>query len=171
MPGFLLDADAFIRSHHDFYSPDFCPGFWEAILRAHDLKRVASIKQVRRELISGKDELADWVKSQTPATLFKEERDVKIQRKFTEVIEWVRQNDQYHLTARNRFIRGADPWLIAYASVNDYVIATFEVSAPDSKAKVKLPDVADAFDVQCVNPPEMLRQLGVRLRLAKESFK
>ena len=168
---FLLDADAFIRSQRDHYGFDFCPGFWAAIAKAHELKKVASIIPVRKELLRGKGDLTDWVKEKLPNTFFKEVKDIEVQRKLTEINNWVMTNEQYSLTARQQFLRGADPWLIAFANVNSYTVATYEVSAPESKAKVKLPDVADQFQVTCLPPFEMLRSLNARLVLAKDSFK
>lgn len=168
---FLLDADAFIRSQKDHYGFDFCPGYWDAILTAHDLKKVASIIPVRKELLKGNDSLADWIKDRCPKSFFRDVKDIEVQRKLTEINSWVMANQQYSMPARQQFLRGADPWLIAYASVNGYVVATYEVAAPESKAKVKLPDVADEFDVECSPPFEMLRALGAKMVLAKDSFK
>ena len=38
-----------------------------------------------------------------------------------------------------------------------------EKANPESKAKVPLPNVCAAFDVECVDIFEMLRRLGVRV--------
>ena len=170
-PCYLLDADAFIRSQREHYGFDVCPGYWDSILKAYELKRVASIVPVRKELLRGQDELAEWVKNDSPKSLFKEVKDIEVQRKLTEINNWVMSNNQYSLTARQQFLRGADPWWFAYASVNFYTVATYEVSAPDAKVKVNLPDVANQFLVNCVPPFEMLRSLRVRFLLAKDSFK
>lgn len=68
---YLLDADAFIRSKREHYAFDIVPGYWEAILKAHELRRVASIIPVRKELRRGNDDLAQWVKDNTPEAFLK----------------------------------------------------------------------------------------------------
>jgi hypothetical protein len=45
---------------------------------------------------------------------------------------------------------------------NDAVVVTNEVSAPDAKRKVPLPDLCQQFNIRCINTFDMLRELGVR---------
>jgi hypothetical protein len=72
---------------------------------------------------------------------------------------------------KQKFVGGADPWLVAYADARELVLVTYEVSAPESKALVKLPDVARHFDLKCIPPYVMLRRLKIVLELAKGSRK
>lgn len=168
---YLLDADSFIRAKRDHYGFDFCPGFWTGVLKAHEKKRVASILPVRKELLAGGDDLADWVKDKCPSLFFKKVDDVAVHAALNSIADWVMKHQRYTDTAKQKFLAGADPILIAYAKVNDYVITSYEVAAPESKAKVKLPDVATEFSVACCQPFDMLREPRVRLRLASNSFK
>ena len=62
MTQFLLDADVFISAKRLHYGFDFCPGYWNAIIKAFELSRLASIKPVRDELVDAKDDLTKWVK-------------------------------------------------------------------------------------------------------------
>ena len=126
---------------------------------------------IRKELLKGGDGLAEWVKEQCPKTFFKKVEDVAVQIAFKSIADWVMTSSQYSEPAKQRFLAGADPLLVAYAKVNDYVISSYEVAAPESKAKVKLPDVAGEFKVACCQPFDMLRELRVRLRLSRNSFK
>jgi hypothetical protein len=167
VPFYLLDADSFIRSKRQHYAFDFCPGFWDALLRSFREERLCSIEPVKAELQRGKDDLADWVADKAPKDLFGSVEDDDITDAYADVIRLVQANAQYNVGAKQRFASGADPWLVAYAVVHECVITTHEVSAPQSKATIKLPDVAVEFDVECVTPFEMLRELRVRLRLEK----
>jgi hypothetical protein len=54
----------------------------------------------------------------------------------------------------------ADAWLIAYALNNKLTIVTYEVSAPNQKSKIKIPDACIPLGVQFINPMEMFRQLN-----------
>jgi len=167
-PFYVLDADSFIRSKREHYAFDFCPGYWDALLRSYREERLCSIEPVKTELERGKDDLADWVADDAPDDFFETVADEDVTNAYADVINHVQINSQYIVGAKQRFASGADPWLIAYASVYGFSITTHEVSAPRSVATIKLPDIAAAFDVECVTPFEMLRELKVRLRLGKQ---
>lgn len=60
----------------------------------------------------------------------------------------------------------ADPWLIACAKANDYVLVTFEQSAGKLNPKApgsnpKIPDIAKEFGVETINLYQMLTEFGV----------
>ena len=48
------------------------------------------------------------------------------------------------------------------AGEHELTIVTQEVSAPESKKEVKIPDVCDAFEVPCIDTFEMLEKLGAQ---------
>jgi len=167
--GYLLDADSFIRSKREHYAFDFCPGYWDALLRGFRQKRVCSITPIRKELAKGKDALANWIKHDVPDAFFEAVIDVTLQAAYAKVMQFVQDNNQYSVAAKQKFASGADPWLVAFANDKGYVLVTYEVSSPDSKSIIKLPDVAAEFDVDCIPPYVMLRQLQVKLTLAKQN--
>ena len=51
---YLLDSDVFIAAKNAYYAFDICPGFWEAILQAHQHGSVKSIDRIESELLSGR---------------------------------------------------------------------------------------------------------------------
>jgi hypothetical protein len=66
-------------------------------------------------------------------------------------------------TARGRYGASvADGWVLAYAKAHGYVVVTHEVFARDSKKKVPMPKVCQAFDIPFVNTFEMLKRMAVR---------
>lgn len=168
---YLLDADTFIRAYRHFYSPSFCPAYWDAILRHHATGKLASIEQIKKELLKGKDELALWIKDECPESFFKQTKDVKVMRAYSDIMKWAQSRTDVNPAAKEKFADGADGWLVAYANVNRYVVCTLEVSAPDAKSNIKLPDVANHFNVACETPFEMLNSLAVRMVLAKRKRK
>ena len=170
-PQFLLDADSFIRSKREHYAFDFCPAYWDALLRAFQQGRLLSIQPVRTELLRGKDALADWVKNKPPHEFFASVEVEEVVEAYTRVIAWAEHHDQYLRAAKQRFAAGADPWLIAFALANRCVLVSYEVSQPTSKALIKLPDAARRFKVECVPPYVMLRRLKVRFVLDKAAAK
>lgn len=166
---FLLDADTFMSAHRQYYRFSFCPAYWRALLVHHESKRLASIEQVRAELLRGKDALAEWVKTKTPKTFFKGTSDIAVIDAYSKLSQWVQGRAEWTPEAKARFAAAADGWLVAYAQVNGFVVCTYEVSRPESKANIKLPDVANYSGVSCVTPYEMLEELGVRMVLSKRA--
>ena len=115
--------------------------------------------------------LTKWVKETAPNSLFKKVEDIAVVTGYAGVCQWASDSEKFSPQAKSKFLSGADPWLVAYANANDYVIATYEVSEPVSKSSIKLPDAAIQFGVECCQPREMIRSLDIKLRLSKNSFK
>ena len=113
-----------------------------------------------------KDALAQWVQSTAPAGFFVDTTGTKVVEAYREVVNTVQSHSQYKQGARAAFLKGADPWLIAYARVHNRHIATYEVSQSTSKSDVKIPDVALEFGVKCTPPFTLLRRSKVKLILA-----
>ena len=132
---YLLDADSFIRSKREHYAFDFCPGYWDALLQGFQQERLASIVPIRKELLRGKDALANWVKDVVPESFFQPVEDIDVQLVFRDVIQWVQDNRQYSTAAKQKFARGADPSLVAFACTHNFVLVTYEVASPESKLK------------------------------------
>lgn len=55
----------------------------------------------------------------------------------------------------------ADAWLVAYAVGNDMQIVTQEVSQPERKNRIKIPEVCNYFRIPYKNMIELFRELGV----------
>jgi hypothetical protein len=164
---YLLDADSFIRSKREHYAFDFCPAYWDALLRGFEAGRLLSIEPIRKELLRGKNALADWVRDKAPEEFFEPVDDTGVQTAYAKIIQWGEEHPQYTRAAKQAFARSADPWLIAFAATFGHVLVTYEVSQPTSKALLKLPDAARQFKVESIPPYVMLRQLKVRFQLAK----
>jgi hypothetical protein len=164
---YLLDANSFIRSKREHYAFDFCPAYWDALLRGFQRARLLSIEPIRKELLRGKDVLANWVRDDLPDTFFVAVDDPTVQATYARVIQWAEKHSQYSRAAKQAFSNSADPWLVAFAATLRDVLVTYEVSQPTSKALIKLPDAAKEFDVETMPPYVMLRQLKVRFELAK----
>jgi hypothetical protein len=164
---YLLDADSFIRSKREHYAFDFCPAYWDALLRGFAAGLIKSIEPIRKELLRGKDSLANWIREETPEQFFDAIDDPRVQSAYADVIQWSEGSGQFTRPAKQAFASGADPWLIAFAATFGHVLVTYEVSQPTSKALIKLPDAGRQFDVKCVPPYVMLRELKVRFQLAK----
>lgn len=162
---YVLDSDSLIRSKNEHYANDICPGFWDALLRGFDSGQLCSVIPVRDEVLRGKDALAGWVKDNSPKSFFADVDTSAVVTAYAEVVDLVQQNGDYITAAKQKFLAGADPWLVAFAKTNEFNIVTYEVPSPESRSQVKLPDVARHFRIQCVRPYAMLRRIGAKLVL------
>ena len=57
---------------------------------------------------------------------------------------------------KDNFLGGADPWLIAMAKVSGAKVVTHEEPVPPDSHKIKLPNIATIFDVECLDIFDLL---------------
>lgn len=164
---YLLDANVFIGAQQKYYSLDICPGFWLALLRQHEQKRVFSIDKVKAELVGVKDRLSRWAKETAPETFFKGTADKKVLDAFHDIVKWVQSEQQFTVGAKSAFASVADGWLVAYAKANGLVVVTHEEYAPGAKKDVPIPNICVEFSVDYCNTFEMLRSLRIQFVLRK----
>lgn len=160
---FCLDANVFIEAHQKRYPIDMVPGFWDALLAAAGKGLLLSIESVYDELAPSKDELATWAKEHHDL-LFRKNEDARTQAALSQVGQFLKEREPaYRAEAKEIFLAGADPWLVAFCKAHGHVLVTEEVEAPRSVRGVKIPDVATALDVETTTMLKMLRSLRVRL--------
>ncbi len=157
---YLPDANVLMAAYHHYYSPTLCPGFWDCLAHYLANGRLAIIDRVYDEILSP-SALVAWVEQATN-DWFPTTATQPVANAYRQIIDWVQDNPQFNDVARADFARGADGWLAAYAMVHDAVVVTNEVSAPDARRKVPLPDLCKRFDIRCINTFEMLQELGTR---------
>ena len=160
---YLLDADVFIRAKNLHYGLDFCPAFWDWLIKSNQAGQVFSIEKVKGEIERGNDELTEWSKTQDE--LFFLKPDSGIFPAMEQVTNWVNDND-YTASAKNTFLQAADYYLIAHALTDDFVVVTHELSA-NTANKVKIPNVCEGVGLKVMTPYEMLRDEQVRFVLER----
>lgn len=161
MTRYLLDTNVFIQAKNLHYGFDICPGFWDWLAQANRQGIVASVEQVKDELLAGGDDLASWARQQGQGMFHPP--DAHAVREFGNVMNWVAGNG-YDQAAINMFGQVADSWLIAHALASGCAVVTHEVPANTVK-KVKIPNVCAGLNVRFMNPFRMLRLEGVQFRL------
>ena len=161
MNKYLLDSNVFIQAHRMHYPFDVVPSFWNKLLDLSDNQTIISIDKVKKELCdnANQDILSDWCVNELHLKFFVN-TDSCID-KYAEIANWIANNTQFTQQAKNDFLTTdlADPWLIAYAIKNNSVIVTHEISKPNSKARIKIPEPCNYFGVRFINPIDMFREL------------
>lgn len=156
---YLLDTSVFIEAKKTYYAFDICPGFWNWIKTSENLQSIVAVKQ---EIMNGNDFLKDWV-SDNLSNAFFLPRDQKIQGKYAEIAEYVMGlPDDYIMKGKLDFLKGADGWLIAAAEIFGCTIITYEHYDVRCRKKVLIPNVAEHYQVRCIDVFTALREMKVQ---------
>ncbi|MCY4232805.1 MAG: DUF4411 family protein [Bacteroidetes bacterium] len=150
---YLIDSNVFISAQQNHYSFDFHPGFWDWLILSNQNKRVYSIRQVYEEISVHKDQLYMWASDFKNTLFLPDPSDLGLP--LNKIAIHVKQN--YRSEDVKNFLVTADYFLIAHALLKNWKVVTHEVRKP-TKAKIKIPTVCDRFNVECIDPFEMLRQ-------------
>lgn len=153
---YLLDSNTYIQAKNTYYHMDICPAYWDWLDKQFEAGLISSIKMVKDELKSGDDDLADWVKKRD--SHFISNNDEKTQNAFSAIAAAIMQGD-YNLANRDNFMAKADPWLIAKAMTLGATIVSQELRVPLSSKSVKIPNICDIFNIQCINTFQFLKLL------------
>ncbi len=165
---YLLDSNIFIQAKNIQYPFDVFPGFWNWLERDMSVGLVNSIEPVYMELTKVKDDLQEWVSKYKNTGCFLRVDDLATQNAYKEVIDWVYSEDsQFNEAAKSEFLAVADSWLVAKAMASDSSIVTLEKFEPNSKKKIKIPNVCNRFNVRYLNTVELLRTMGIKFSLNK----
>jgi hypothetical protein len=159
---YLLDANVFIQAKNQYYRFDVAPRFWTWLDSQQAEGVIASVMPVYDELLKGDDDLTEWARERKDDGWFLQADDLETQTIFTDIATWV-MAQPFKPHAKEDFLDVCDPWLIAKASALGATLVTLETYAPDSKRKVKIPNVCRQFDVDYVNTFDMLSELGARI--------
>ena len=150
---YLLDSDVFIQAKNLHYGLDFCPAFWDWLIRSNQAGVVFSTEKVGDEILAGADELADWGSNRGDGFFLKP--DTAILPALAKVSSWA-TSQKYEPAAVNTFLQVADFYLVAHALAHGHTVVTHEVAAASTK-KIKIPNACIGVGVKCVSPYEMLR--------------
>lgn len=166
---FLIDANAFMTPHLQYYPFDLVPSFWDKLEQHIKGSTIVVMDMIKAEVLQGTDSLRDWMDALEIGD-YLDRRQPKIIEKYTEVLTHLQMNPCYQEAALHEWSKAtvADPWLIAAAAVNGYTIITLEkpntnLSPNAPSKKPKIPDVARALGVDVQDLFYLMRKLNFRL--------
>jgi len=151
-----------MQAARHYYAFDIAPTFWQSLFNQASNGHVVSIDRVKTEIDRGNDELKQWANGNFHQWFASTAQDDVIDI-YRRIMTWAQDQSQFTDAAKAEFANGADGWLVAYAKAKEYVVVTLEKFEPNAKARIPIPNVCRAFDVQYIDTFEMLRKLGVRL--------
>lgn len=163
---YLLDANVFMAAKNLHYGMDFCPAFWDWLIRENQTGKVLSIEKVGDELMAGNDDLALWAAERGDG--FFEKPDAGALTGLGAVAVWVNGHASYSPAAKNTFLQIADYYLVAQALAGSHVVVTHE-KPENSIHRIKIPSVCIGLGVKHVTPFDMLRYERARFVLERRT--
>src|SRR5262245_38783468 len=118
---YCLDANVLIQAWQKYYSPRFCPSYWEVLNELGKLSRIFLPEEVFKEITRTEDDLSSWLKASSIPV-----RD--IDGGVTKCLQDIYAKDESRKTlvdsTRGRSL--ADPWVIAHAMNEGAIVVTKE---------------------------------------------
>lgn len=162
MADYWLDSNVFIEAKNHAYAFDLVPGFWLFIEEKGKEGIICASSMVYDELVSDtRDELAAWAKARRNVGLFADP-DQPVQEAVRIIGDFVINN--YNQREADKFLRKADPFVIAHALIGGGAVVTHESKVDQNSTKVKIPNICEQFNVECIDPYTMLRALNASFR-------
>jgi len=160
---YIVDSNFFIQAHRDTYPLDIAYSFWNKVKQLALDGKIISIDKVKNEIYGKNDALELWCKNNLPDNFFIDTSEV-VDNEYREVIRWAYSKSSHYLEkALNEFLDAdeADAFIVAYAlkDKTNRTIVTQEVSRPEMKSKIKIPEPCDAFNIRYLRVMEMFREL------------
>ena len=150
-PPFWADTNTFVEAKNRWYRFEMVPKFWSFLSREIDNGSICCPKAVFDELVTGKDQLATWVRTRKDKGLCIQPTG-NVQLAYRRIAAHVAL--RYRRNQYEEFLSGADPWLIASAMHFGGTVVTQE--SDSRKRKIRIPTVCLEFSVPCVDTPGML---------------
>ena len=158
MPQYCLDSCFFIDAKNGFFGMDFSPKFWEWVDDQIAKDIFTSPVAVHDELGNGHDKLAKWAGDKKDNGYFvMPSREV--QKLVTEISDYVMTHPIYAGQWIEKFLDGADPWVIAHAKVEKLIVVTNEVVVGHDSTRPKIPNICKLHSVQCIDTVQLFRAL------------
>lgn len=160
---YLLDANVFITAKNSYYAFDIAPGYWDWIEKSNESGLVFTVDAVVDELTSAKDELSTWVTRMKPS--LSKSPGIGTQPHLTATADWAATCGRFTVNAIAEFLSVADYYLVAQARELGFVVVTHELSDPNAKKRIKIPDACLAMGVAYSSLWQLLRSEQIKLVL------
>lgn len=159
---YVVDSNFFIDAHRANYPLDIAFSFWNKVKELATAGTIISIDKVKAELYDKNDALEHWCKANLPSDFFKSTSEII--NEYGQVSTWAISMQSHYLpNALNEFLDAdeADAFIVAYSLVDkvNRIIVTQEISQPNRKNKIKIPEACIHFNVRYLKTMEMLREL------------
>ena len=162
MSVYVVDSNFFIQAHRATYPFDVAVSFWSKVELLANRGLIISIDKVQNEIFSHNDALREWCEGHLIDTFFRDTSG--LMEEYAEVVRWaISRNSHFTSNAISEFLDAdvADAFLVAFAMANrgERIIVTQEISQPNGKSKIKIPQPCEVFGIRYMNLISMFRDL------------
>jgi len=165
-PTYLVDTSCLTQAYRQYYSFDIAPSFWDFLRKSFENGLLKCNDKVYDEIQRGGDDLADWLKTEVNKDAFVDTKsDAALLEHYGLLMNWANDHPNYNHIARADFAayENADPWIVATAMEKGLIVISQEISAPDAKRSIKLPDICKQFNIRHIDTFSFLREAGFRM--------
>ena len=146
---YSIDTSAILDAWTRYYPPDAFPPVWDKLDALIDNGDLKASEEVLEELEKKDDEVYAWA-------LQRERMFVPTSEEIQGAVTEILKNHRRLIDQRpNR--SGTDPFVIALAMVEDYVVITGEKPTKSTK-RPHIPDVCEALDIRYLNMLGLFRE-------------
>jgi len=161
MKRYWVDANVFIWGSREPFPFDGMKSYWDWFDKKLEEGVIVTHKRVYEEVIKGnirdkEDRIVAWVRARKSKGLYIGSTEAS-QKLVGEICTYA--FDKYAPSKAKRFVNGADPFLIAAASLESGTVVTQE----SRNKELRIPEVCAQFGVAYMNLFEMNRILKIRL--------
>lgn len=153
-PLFCIDTSSFIHAWNRDYPPDVFPGVWENLSLYANIGLIIAPEEVLIELERGGDEIYEWAREHT---LMFHQPDTEVQAEVSRIVN----NWSASVPSVSHDGVWADPYVIAFAVVNQLMVITGEGRVGSNARIHKIPNICDTLGVPCDNLLGLLRSQGL----------
>jgi predicted nucleic acid-binding protein len=160
---YCLDANVLIQAWNFYYSPNFCPSYWDVLNELGSAGTIFIPEVVYDEITRTDDDLCKWVKQSSIALK-------KIDEEVANYLRAIYAANPIHITLVDNVKRRslADPWVIAHAMRENATVVTKEEKVTALNAsRIKIPNVCENMGVEWMNDFGMIGELGIIFKCAK----
>jgi len=156
---YCLDANVLIQAWNFYYSPKFCPSYWDALNELGSAGRIFVPSAVYDEVTRTDDDLCKWLKESSIEIKDVDERVINC-------LQSIWAANPIHMTLVDN-VKGrslADPWVIAHAMREGATVVTKEEKVTALNAsRIKIPNVCENMGVEWINDFGMIQNIGLKL--------
>ena len=154
---YCLDANVLIQAWRNYYSPKFCPDYWDLLRRLGHAQTIFLPSMVFDEIAKTEDQLLEWLKS---SGIARYPIDESVAACLKDIYA---ANEKHKYLVDNIKQRSlADPWVIAHAMSEKACVVTKEAKETANSNRIKIPNVCANMGVPCINDFQLIEKLGMK---------
>lgn len=155
---YCLDANVLIQAWRNYYSPMFCPQYWELLNQLGKDDKIFLPQAVYEEIGRTEDDLSNWLKG---SNIPKRKLDEAVIESWHKII--AANPIHKHLVDNIKGRSLADPWVIAHAFCETATVVTKEekITAVNSD-RIKIPNVCENMKIKCINDFQFIHELNIK---------